>query len=297
MSGTVKSLCAVVGAIALACLVVACGGSGGSSDNAKSGASASKPLKHLTTCGDFTDPPFNYIQGSQQKGFDPDFLRAATSAMGTSLQMKDTRFSSLIAGLQAGRCDAVVSFMYVTPERAKIVDFVPYAESGVGFLVKQNGQFKPQKLTDLCGHSVSTLQGGVEDALALPSGDLGKTCASHNAPIKVKSLPTDTAAAQDLIAGRVDAFFMDNAGAVAFAKQYAKDNLVVSNHQLLSPVVGGIAVRKDDPVRKRWFTQAIAKLKASGELQKLYQRWGLGPTNQADFEDALQGKPVGKSGA
>jgi polar amino acid transport system substrate-binding protein len=296
VSGIAKLPCTVGVAMTLACFVGACG-SGGESGSAKSGAATGSSLKHLTTCGDFTDPPFNFIQGSQQKGFDPDFLRAATSAMGTSLQMKDTRFSSLIAGLAAGRCDAVVSFMYVTPERAKTVDFVPYAESGIGFLVKQNGQFKPQQLTDLCGRSVSTLQGGVEDALALPTGELGKKCAAQSKPIKVKSLPTGTAAVQELISGRVDAFFMDNAGAVAFAKQYAKNGLAVSNHELLSPVVGGIAVRKNDPVRKRWFTEAIAKLQDSGELDKLYKTYGLGPVTHADFEAALKGKPVGKTSA
>jgi polar amino acid transport system substrate-binding protein len=80
---------------------------------------------------------------------------------------------------------------------------------------------------------------------------------------------------------------------VAFAKQYADNHLVVSNHKLLDPVVGGIAVRKDDPTRKQYFTKALAKIKASGELEKLYKTYGLGPVSQADFEAALQGKPVG----
>jgi ABC-type amino acid transport substrate-binding protein len=288
----VKSICTTAAVVAaLASLTVACG----SSDGPAGGKAGDSSLKKLKSCGDFTDPPFNYMAGSQQKGFDPDFLRAATSAMGTSLQMKDTRFNSLIAGLEAGRCDAVVSFMYVTPERAKTVSFVPYAESGLGFLVKQVGSFKPQELTDICGHSVSTLQGGVQDTLALPTGRLGKTCAGRGAPIRVKSLPTGAAAVQELISGRVDAFFMDNAGAVAFAKQYAQDGLVVSNTKLLDPVVAGVAVRKNDPQRKQWFTNAIAKLKASGELGRLYKSYGLGLVPPADFDAALQGKPVGDS--
>lgn len=290
MPSIAKPFFAVAVAAALASGTVACG-SGNSSNNGKSGA-AGTSLKKLTSCGDFTDPPFNYMAGTEQRGFDPDFLRAATSAMGASLEMKDTRFNSLIAGLRAGRCDVVVSFMYVTPERAKTVDFVPYAESGLGFLVKQAGSFKPQELTDICGHSVSTLQGGVQDTLALPTGRLGKTCAGRGSPIKVKSLPTGPAAVQELIRGRVDTFFMDNAGAVAFAKQYAKNNLVVSNTRLLDPVVAGIAIRKDDAGRKRWFTDALAKLKQSGELDRLYKSYGLGPASAADFEAALQGKPV-----
>ena len=290
MPVTVKSICTIAVAAAFASITVACG-----SSSEKSGAAGGSSLKRVKSCGDFTDPPFNYMQGSAQKGFDPDFLRAATSSMGASLQMKDTRFNSLIAGLEAGRCDVVVSFMYVTPERAKTVDFVPYAESGLGFLVKQAGSFKPQELTDICGHSVSTLQGGVQDTLALPTGRLGKECAHQGKPIKVKSLPTGVAAVQELISGRVDAFFMDNAGAVAFAKQYAQNGLTVSNTRLLDPVVAGIAVRKNDSQRKQWFTNAIAKITKAGELGKLYKSYGLGPVPPADFQSALQGKPIGTS--
>jgi ABC-type amino acid transport substrate-binding protein len=285
----IKSTLAIAAAAVLASAATACGS--GDSNNGESGAAS---MRKLTSCGDFTDPPFNYIQGSSKKGFDPDFLRAVTSIMGASLQMKDTRFNSLIAGLRAGRCDAVVSFMYVTPERAKTVEFVPYAESGLGFLVKRTGSFQPQELTDICGHTVSTLQGGVQDTLALPTGKLGKTCTGQGEPVKVKSLPTGVAAVQELIAGRVDAFFMDNAGAVAFTKQYAKNGLAVSNTRLLDPVVAGIAVRKGDAQRKQWFTEAITKLQQSGELEKLHRSYGLGPVPPADFQAALQGRPAGK---
>jgi polar amino acid transport system substrate-binding protein len=287
----VRRAAALLGVTVVAIAVAACSSSKG--NQARSVSS----IKEMTTCGDFTDPPFNYVDGTAQKGFDPDFLRAATSSMNVSLTMKDTRFSSLIAGLKAGRCDAVVSFMYITPERGKVVDFVPYAESGLGFLVREGGSYRPQVLSDLCGHSVSTLQGGVEDSLALSDGTLGKQCAKQGKPISVRSLPTDAAAVQDLIAGRVDAFFMDHAGAVAFAKQYASHNLVVSNRTLLNPVVGGIAVRKNDSARKQWFEKAIINLNSSGALAQLYQHYGLGRVSTADFNNALAGKPVGTAGS
>ncbi|WP_028934456.1 transporter substrate-binding domain-containing protein [Pseudonocardia spinosispora] len=278
-------------AVALSFGSVACS----SGDGSVPGPTTSEPISTVTTCNDFTDPPFNYVNGEHQEGFDPDFLRAASTAMGATLRMSDTRFSSLIAGLQAGRCNAITSFMYITPERAKVVDLIPYAESGAGFLVRQASGFRPQELTDLCGHPVSTLQGGVEDALALSTGSLGQQCAAAGRPIAVRSLPTGVAAVQDLVAGRVDAFFMDNAGAVAFAEQYRKDDLVVSNTRLLAPVVAGIAVAKGDARWRSWFTEALRRLTDSGELRRLYDRYGLGPVSAADVDKALAGRPAGSN--
>jgi len=249
----------------------------------------------LNTCADFTDPPFNFYDGKKQEGFDPDFLKGLTEGMEVKLSMKDTRFASLIPALKAGRCDAIASFMYVNPERAKVVDFIPYAESGVSFLVHGDQDFMPKELTDLCGYSVATLQGGVPDSLALETGTLGADCAKQGRPIKVSSMPNNVAAVQDLIAGRVDAFFLDSSGAVSFAKEYAAENLVISNDALLNPVVAGIAVRKGDDKTMDAITSAMTTLEDDGTLEEIREKYGLKSVGDGDFEDALAGRPVGAS--
>lgn len=42
----------------------------------------------------------------------------------------DTRFPNLIPGLQGGRFDITNSSMYITAERLKVIDMVPYLKSG-----------------------------------------------------------------------------------------------------------------------------------------------------------------------
>lgn len=240
--------------------------------------------KHITVCTDFTDPPFAYVQDGEQRGSDPDIVRALAPAMNASSTMKDTRFSSLIIGLKAGRCDAVISFLYVNGTRANLVSFVPYAESGSGFLVRKNSSYSPTQVDGLCGHQVAVLQGGSQEQTALA---LVSKCRGQRKAMTVRSFPTDVAAVQDLVAGRVDVFYADNATAVYRAKQAAKDGLVVSNPELLSPVVAGIAVRKGDIELADAFTKGIAALSKSGKLQAILHSYGLQPATDSAFRKAL----------
>jgi len=42
----------------------------------------------------------------------------------------DTRFEQLITSLRSGHFDVVASALYITPERAKLVDYIAYFTTG-----------------------------------------------------------------------------------------------------------------------------------------------------------------------
>jgi polar amino acid transport system substrate-binding protein len=287
-----NKLACTIAAIAGLMALTACGDSG-SSDAPTTAKAVVKPPSFMvdgvfTTGTDFTYPPYEYVEADKQQGLDVDFAQAAAKVMGTRLNMVDTRFNSLIPGLQSGRFDAVVSFLYVTPERAKVVDYVPYFTSGSAFVVHDGSGFSPKEPRDVCGHVVATLQGAYQESLV--EGDLGKLCDAEGKPIKLRSFPTDTQAAQDLVAGRADVLFADSATAQYRVEQLSRYKLVKSNDELMYPIAAGLAVRKGETELQAGLQRVVDELRRSGELQRIADKWGVGVATEQDVQASLKAK-------
>ncbi len=57
-------------------------------------------------------------------GWEIDIMRAATEALGLTLEFRPTTFDTLIPGLQAKRFDAATGQMGITEAREKVLDMV-----------------------------------------------------------------------------------------------------------------------------------------------------------------------------
>ena len=106
-----------------------------------------------------TYPPFESYDGDKIVGFDPDLTALLTREMKLKPALTDTKFVSLVPGLAAGQHDAVVSGLYITPERLAQADAIPYASSGALIMVAKDGKAQPKTEKDLCGLKVG-LQAG-----------------------------------------------------------------------------------------------------------------------------------------
>ena len=280
----------IAAGMAIGC-ITACGGSSteaGSTTAAKAEIAAPSGLVspgRLTIAADFQGPPFDYFDGDRKAGFDVEFDAAAAGLMGLEPNLVDTRFASLVPGLDAGRFDAVVSILYITKERAATIDLVPYAQTGSGFLVSADGDFQPQTADDLCGHTVAVLAGGFEEQLA--TGSIGARCRAAGAALTVKSFPTDAVATKDVADGRADVFFSNQSNLVYRAEQVPELRLAVSNARLLFPIPAGIGVRKDRAEVRDAFAAAVARLTEDGTLERLLEQYGLELPDPRLVESAL----------
>lgn len=261
-------------------------GPGGSTAEIPAPAGLVNPGK-LTIAADFQGPPFDYLDGDKKIGFDVEFDNAVASLMGLAPDLVDTRFASLIPGLEAGRFDAVISVLYITKERAERIDMVPYAQTGSGFMVKADGAYQPQVAEDLCGHSVAVLAGGFEEQLA--TGSLGSRCSAEGRPVTVRSFPTDAEATREIAAERADVFFTNHSIVLYRAQKLPELGLSVSNAEPLFPVPAGIGIRKDEPELRAAFEQVVAKLTESGQLGELLSKYGLEPPDPELVQKALAG--------
>ncbi len=241
--------------------------------------------KHLSIGSDLTYPPYTYLAEGKPAGFDPEFMTQLGQQLKLTPQFHDTRFANLVMGVNARRFDVVASALYVTPERATQVDFVPYLKSGASLMVRADDSFRPQRPEDLCGKRVGSIKGGswIPKLMALSKSYCQ---ANGQAPIDSREFPTSPEAAQALLAKAVDVQFED-AAVAAITAEKLKGRITLSSQKLIYPVVIGLAVRKGNDALLKQLDQGLAAMKASGDYQTLLSRYNLGEPSPTDVAQAL----------
>lgn len=80
----------------------------------------------------FSDPPFSYIKDNELVGFEVEMTYRWAAANGHCVHFNNLEFASMIAALQTGKIDMIVSCMAITEERKEKVLFSePYYNCGV----------------------------------------------------------------------------------------------------------------------------------------------------------------------
>ncbi|MFK4444741.1 polar amino acid transport system substrate-binding protein [Caballeronia udeis] len=254
-------------------------------------ADAATPAPHtlaagtLTIGSDLTYPPYAFMDGDTPAGLDPDFMTSLASHLQLKPKFVDTRFANLILGVNAKRIDIIASALYVTPERAKQIDFVPYFKTGGSLLALTGSGFKPATPEALCGKRVSSIKGASWiPKLAKVSQD---TCASKGlAAIDVREFETSPQASQALLAHAVDAQFEDSAVAKMTVDKMS-GRLAITSTTPLFPVVVGLGVAKSDPALLAAVKGALDTMKQDGEYAALLKRYNVAEPTGEEIAQAL----------
>lgn len=222
---------------------------------------------------DLTYAPFAYLENNQAEGFDPDFMRLLAEKSHKTAYFNDTRIENIIIGLESGHYDVVASALYVNATRAKQVDFIPYLQTGGVLLVRQDDNFNPQTLKDLCGKRVSSMKGA---AWIETINQVSQTYCKPNKlnPIVVKEYPSAPEASQALLSRGVDVQYEDAAVANMVINQL-NNTLKITSKNMLNPVLIGLAVRKNDLVFKQYLLDVIKTVKQSGQYDALLTKYNL----------------------
>jgi ABC-type amino acid transport substrate-binding protein len=128
--------------------------------NAPTAASASKPPAGIGDtirfCTDTTYPPMESLDKSGKAvGADIDIADAIMKLWGKKAEFSTKGFDVLIPALQAKKCDAIISALSNTPERAKEVDFADYISVGTLIMVKKGNPAGITDLASLAGKTVA----------------------------------------------------------------------------------------------------------------------------------------------
>lgn len=251
-----------LGALAAAAvvLVAACGSSsGGNSSSAapaattgaatsaasSSAASASGGGKTyvLATSADF--PPFSSRAADDPNtivGFEPDMMKAVMAHLGLKYKWVTSDFDGLIPAVQSGRVDAVVSDVYDTAARRKVVDFIDYLKTGLSVMVTSANASKVHSFMDVCGHPMGILTGASTELEF--ANQASAACKKAGKPaIDIHSYPAVAQEVPALGNGTLYAMFEDTITEQLIAnKKNGTLKVVFSDPAASTPL--GIAVKK-----------------------------------------------------
>ena len=220
-----------------------------------------------------TYPPFeSYDSNNNIVGLDPEFATLIAEHLQAKPQLIDTKFTSLILGI-GKKYDAVISGMYVTPERQKQADAIPYALSGASIIALKGGAVQPKTEDELCGVKVG-LQAGTTWVTSLKKHS-DEWCLKNGKPaITIQEFPTAPEASQALLSKNIGAQ-LEIAPAAQIIVDKSRGRLAISSTRLVYPLPLGIYVAKGNTELAEAIKATLATLKANGQYAALIKKYNL----------------------
>ena len=238
-----KKLIAMMLTLVMALSLVACGNTS-SNDNANTGDDPQPAAKTTLVVGvsaDYAPFEFMYPDASGNMvygGIDISVAQYVADEMGLTMQVENMSFDNLLASLDKGDFDIVLSAMEATPERLENADFSDpyYTDVPPAILVKADVADQYKTLADFNGKSVGA-------QTATTKLDMVNTIEGVT-PVALSSVLD---LVNELVYDKVDAILVDG----GVAEQYAAANpdLVIADASSELPAAEPycIAVAKGDP--------------------------------------------------
>jgi polar amino acid transport system substrate-binding protein len=228
-------------------------------------AGATRHAGTFKYCTDPTFPPMELATASGKiTGFDVDMAQKLSLTWGANASPVKTAFPGLIPALNGKKCDAVISGIFITPDRTKQAGAVAYMHSHRVLIVaagNPKGITSPNSLKDL---NVA-VQGGTkyEEYLKALKAKIG---------FNLQSYPGDTDAVAQVLLGRADAVLtQDTSYAFQAGKHPGKLGI---GYTFSGSDAFGIYFRKGDAVGKQ-IGDGVRQLRATGVLKTLATKYKI----------------------
>lgn len=239
-------------AAAMLLTMAACGSKNTDTDTDTKTGSEKKQLV-VATSPDF--PPFESLDGSDIVGIEPKLMQAIADKLGMELVWEQVDFDSIIPGIQAGRYDAGVAGITITPDRQKNCDFSnPYFLANQVIVVNPGSDI--QGKADLAGKTIAVQTGTTAEEYCMDNGYSVLSFASNN----------DAQAA--LTSGKADAWVVDNEAA---ARMAADQSLTVLDEAMTSEPYAFAFAKGSSLVDQ--VNTALQELLQDGTVEKLFQEY------------------------
>ncbi len=230
---------------------------------AESGAANPPPLRWAADAEGgapyiFKDPknPEKYV------GFEVDLAEQLEKELGRRIEFQQYEFRSLVPGLERGDFEIAMNGLEITPDRRKVILFSrPYYIYALQLVARADE--KRFRALEEC-RKEKLLAGTLEDTAAARLLDqMGIAKKLYNSQVEPYL---------DLQLGRIDAVLLDLPIAVYYARPNPKLKFV-------GPQLGegyyAIGFRKDQQALAAKFDIALDHIFESGQLRKIYEKWGI----------------------
>lgn len=206
-----------------------------------------------------TFPPYEYYEGDEVVGIDPEIAQAIADKLGMTLQINDMDFDPAIAAAQTGQADIVMEGLTVTDDRKEKVNFTDSYATGVQVIIVPEGS-DITGVDDLAGKLIGVQQGTTGDMYC--SGDYGDE--------NVQKFTSGPVAVEALKNGQVDCVVIDNEP----AKNYVAQNeglKILDTEYIVEDYAIGIALDNTELLEK--INNALNELKEDGTIQSIIDKY------------------------
>lgn len=245
--------------------------------------------KTITIATEGAYEPWNFTKDGELAGFDVDLANDLCERMKLKCQIVAQDWDGLIPALNAGKFDAIMASMFITPKREEAIAFSrPYAIGAVTFMTAKDGPLagvpgtgelldldkaeEAKKLLDEMRPAMKGTIFGVQSATANAfffdkyfKGD-----------VEIREYKTTEQHDLDLQAGRIDAISAQVTSIAAALKKPGFENFVMVGPSIKGEMFGkgvGAGLRKQDTELKAAFDKAIGEALADGTITRLSEKW------------------------
>ncbi|AUZ34631.1 ABC transporter substrate-binding protein [Arthrobacter sp. PGP41] len=234
-----------------------------------------KDKGELTVAMDLHYPPTTFLAEDNQTpiGLNPDVARLVAKKLDLKLKFVDTKFDTIVPGLDGGRYDFTATTMSKTEERLKVLDMIDYFRAGNSVAVAAGN---PLNLTveTLCGKNIAVTQGSTGQLKRLPALD-EQTCTSKGQPsINAVTLPNVQEALTQLHSKRIDGVLYDTTSLGWAEKQQPNSFTIIGRVNVGSSDLTAIGLKKGSPLTPA-MQKAIQSVLETPEYKKSLETWGL----------------------
>ncbi|MBZ9847369.1 transporter substrate-binding domain-containing protein [Mesorhizobium sp. CA14] len=236
--------------------------------------------------------PWNYTSSDGKlAGYEIDLAQELCRRMKADCEIVAQDWDGMLPALNAGKFDAIIASMSVTPERQKVASFsVPYAKAPNAFMMMKDNPLASE-LGSRVDYSLKKDPEGAKKAIAAMAtalkgkvlGVQGSSTAATFATAELKDLveireyKTTDEHNLDLAAGRIDLVMGNITMLKAAMKQPDMAGATLAGPTFIEGVLGSgtanVAMRKDDTALKAKFDAAIAEVNTDGFNRTLTEKW------------------------
>lgn len=223
------------------------------------------------------NPPWGFVTSAgKQDGFDADMGALFAKELGVEVEFVPLEVNNRIPALTSGRVDVLFATMAMLPDRAKAIQFSkPYNANAIVLIGPKDKSIKTND--DMANMTISVAKGAAQD-----------TQVTKNAPASatIRRYDGDAPSIQALVSGQTEAlggniFYMDRVEKAVPGK--------FENKLEFQKLYNGAGTRLGEKEINVALNSFIDKIKANGELKKIYDKWMKVPV--PEFPATLEGIP------
>ena len=204
-------------------------------------------------------PPYEFRDSDNNiVGIDVEICQAIADELGRNLVIEDMAFDSIITSVYTGKADLGAAGMTITEDRLQSIDFsIPYATAAQVIIVPNDSEIASPD--DLVGKKIGVQLGTTGDIYAEDIEDA-----------EIERYNKGYEAVQALVQGKIDAVIIDNEPAKVYVEKNPELKIV---DEAFTYEEYAIAISKNNPELLAEVNAAITKLKESGKLDEIVNKY------------------------